>query len=133
MPRMRAVLAAAFAVAEIIPVTASAKDFAIIARDIVPSGEPGGFPVPPGADSQALMYDALTPLFNRVSDAQLPQFFKPETLGTATPGPVRTESVPRAGVTIVRDGFDVPHIHGVTRDDVTWGAGGRWPRTVDCS
>jgi acyl-homoserine lactone acylase PvdQ len=123
LPRMRAVLAAAFAVTVIIPATASAKDFAVIARDIVPSGEPGGFPVPPGADSQALMYDALTPLFNRVTDAQLPQFFKPETLGTATPGPVRTESVPHAGVTIVRDGFDVPHIHGATRDDVTWGTG----------
>jgi acyl-homoserine lactone acylase PvdQ len=129
VPRMRAVLAAAFAVAVTIPAaatisaTASAKDFAIIARDIVPSGEPGSFPVPPGADSQALMYDALTPLAGRVTDVQLSRFFKPETLGTATPGPVRAETVPHAGVTIVRDGFDVPHIYGVTRDDVTWGAG----------
>ena len=69
------------------------------------------------------MYDALTPLFNHVTDAQLPRFFKPETLGMATPGPASREPVPRAGVTITRDGYDVPHICGETRDDVTWGAG----------
>ena len=50
------------------------------------------------------------------------QFFKPETLGIATPGPTTTET-PQAGVTIVRDAYHVAHIHGVTRDDVTWGAG----------
>lgn len=117
------VLAVVTLVAASLPAGAAAKDYAIIARDIVPSGEPGGFPVPAGADSQAKMYDALTPLFNHVSDSQLPQFYKPETLGLATPGPVSSETVPRVGVTITRDGFDVPHIHGVTRDDVTWGAG----------
>jgi acyl-homoserine lactone acylase PvdQ len=118
-----AVLAVAILAAASLPAGAAAKDYAIIARDIVPSGEPGAVPVPPGADSQAKMYDALTPLFNHVSDQQVSQFFKPETLGTATPGPVSTESVPRPGLTITRDGYDVPHIHGVTRDDVTWGAG----------
>ncbi len=105
------------------PSFAVAKDYALIARDIVPSGEPGSLPVPAGATSQALMYDALTPHFNHVTDAQLPQFFKPETLGVATPGPVTSEPVPRAGVTITRDGYDVPHIVGKTHDDVTWGAG----------
>jgi acyl-homoserine lactone acylase PvdQ len=99
------------------------KDYALIARDIIPSGEPGAVPIPAGATTQAQMYDALTPLFNHVSDAQLPQFFKPETLGIATPGPVTNETVPRAGVTITRDSYDVPHVNGVTRDDVTWGAG----------
>jgi acyl-homoserine lactone acylase PvdQ len=123
--RLRAFLGAAIATAAIVPATASARDFAIVARDIVPSGEPGSVPPPAGADRQALMYDALTPQFNHVTDAQLPQFFKPETLGiaAATPGPITTETVPHPGVTIVRDGFDVPHIHGVTRDDVTWAAG----------
>jgi acyl-homoserine lactone acylase PvdQ len=103
--------------------TAAAKDYALIARDIVPSGEPGSVPVPAGATSQAMMYDGLTPLFNHVTAAQISQFFKPETLGVATPGPVSHETVPHAGVTITRDGFDVPHIVGTTRDDVTWGAG----------
>ena len=49
MPRIRAVLAAAFAVAVTIPATASAKDFAIVARDIVPSGERSGSRSVPGA------------------------------------------------------------------------------------
>ncbi len=99
------------------------KDYALIARDIMPSGQYGSIPPPSGATTQAQMYDALTPLFTHVTDAQLPQFFKPMTLGTATPGPVRTETVPRAGVTGTRAASDVPHIVGVTRDDVTWGAG----------
>ena len=33
------------------------------------------------------MYDGLTPLFNRVTAADVNRLFKPETLGTATPGP----------------------------------------------
>jgi acyl-homoserine lactone acylase PvdQ len=106
-----------------VPSFAAAKDYALIARDIVPSGEPGSVPVPAGADRQAMMYDALTPQWGHVTDAQLPQFFKPETLGVATPAPVSNEPVPRPGVTITRDGYDVPHIVGKTRDDVTWGAG----------
>jgi acyl-homoserine lactone acylase PvdQ len=120
--RKPALLAAALAAAFVIPAAASAKDFALVARDIVPSGEFGSVPPPAGADTQARMYNALTPLFNHVTDAQLPQFFKPETLGTATPGPMTTET-PRGGVTIVRDAYDVPHVHGATRDDVTWAAG----------
>ena len=91
--------------------------------DIIPSGQYGSVPPPAGALTQAQMYNALTPMFNHVTDAQLPQFFKPEPINSATPGPVRTEKVPRPGVTIVRDTYDVPHITGVTRDDVTWGAG----------
>lgn len=91
--------------------------------DIIPSGQYGSVPPPAGALTQAQMYNALTPMFNHVTDAQLPQFFKPEPINSATPGPVRTEKVPRPGVTIVRDAYDVPHITGVTRDDVTWGAG----------
>src|SRR5512142_1372850 len=114
-----------FACALTLPATAGATDYAIIARDIVPSGEPGGVPPPAGADSQARLYDGLTPLFSNVTAADVNQFFKPETLGVAaaTPGPVTTEPVPRAGETIVRDAIDVPHIQGVTHDDVTWGVG----------
>ena len=39
------------------------------------------------------------------------------------PGPITTEAVPHAGVTLTRDAFHVPYIRGVTHDDVTWGAG----------
>src|SRR5581483_137833 len=104
--------------------TASAKDYSIIARDIVPSGEYGSVPPPPNADQQARMYDGLTPLFNNVSSSDLNTYFKPEPVGTTgAAGPLTNEPVPQAGVTIQRDAFDVPYITGVTRDDVTWGAG----------
>ncbi len=101
-------------------------DYAIIARDIMPSGEYGSVPTPsmlPAEEKQAQMYNELTPLFDNVTTADLNADFKPEPLGAPSPGPLSTEQVPRTGVTIVRDAFDVPHITGATRDDVTWGAG----------
>ena len=70
------------------------------------------------------MYDALTPLAGNVTDADLLADFKSEKLGTpGSPGPTVVETTPRAGVTIVRDANDVPHIYGVTDDDVVWAAG----------
>ncbi len=123
------VLAAVLAAGAIAPATASAAppaptfaDHAIIARDIIPSGEPGDVPPPAGADQQAKMYNALTPLFNHVTNADLLSDFKSDALGAVGPGPFAKET-PRPGVTIYRDNFDVAHIFGVTRDDVTWGAG----------
>src|SRR4051812_316959 len=103
---------------------AAAKDYAPDALNIIPSGQYGSVPIPNGADQQALMYDGLTPLFDQVTAPDLTKYFKSEALGAAgSPGPTTTESVPRAGVTIVRDAFNVPHITGKTHDDVTWAAG----------
>src|SRR4051794_23427969 len=103
---------------------AAAKDYAPDALNIIPSGQYGSVPIPNGADQQALMYDGLTPLFDQVTAPDLTKYFKSEALGAAgSPGPTTTESVPRKGVTIVRDAFNVPHITGKTHDDVTWGAG----------
>jgi acyl-homoserine lactone acylase PvdQ len=114
-------LAAAFL---IVAVPASAKDYAPDALNIIPSGQYGAFPPPAGADQQALMYDGLTPLFDQVTPADLTKYFKSEALGTAgSPGPTTVEQTPRKGVTLVRDSFNVPHITGKTRDDVTWAAG----------
>jgi hypothetical protein len=104
----------------------TAKDYAIIARDIIPSGQYGDVPTPallPKEEQQAEMYNALTPLFNHVTTADVFDDFKPEPVGSAVSGPLTQESVPHAGVTILLDKYDVPHIYGVTRDDVTWGAG----------
>jgi acyl-homoserine lactone acylase PvdQ len=100
----------------------AASDYAIIARDVVPSGAQGGVPPKPDAGTEAALYDGLTPLFNRVSAADVNRLFKPETLGTATPGPTTSEA-PKSGVSITFDGYHVAHIHGATFDDVTWGAG----------
>ena len=73
---------------------AAAKDYAIIARDIVPSGQYGSVPPPPQADQQAEMYNALTPLFNHVTSQDLLADFKPDYLGGAAVGPFTIETVP---------------------------------------
>ena len=104
--------------------TAAAKDYAPDALNIIPSGQYGSVKIPPGADQQALMYDGLTPLFDQVTAPDLTKYFKSEALGAGgSPGPTSVESTPRKGVKIVRDAFNVPHITGKTRDDVTWAAG----------
>src|SRR3954464_11949163 len=103
---------------------AAAKDYAPDARNIIPSGQYGSVPIPNGADQQAIMYDGLTPLFDQVTPADLTKYFKSEALGAAgSPGPTTVEQTPRAGLKLVRDAFNVPHLTGKTRDDVTWGAG----------
>lgn len=110
-------------VALLLPTSAAAKDYADTALNIIPSGQYGGVPVPPEADQQAKMYDGLTPLFDQVTAQDLTTYFKPETLGTADQCPCREESVPRKGVTIVRDRFNVPHVTGRNRLDLAWAAG----------
>jgi acyl-homoserine lactone acylase PvdQ len=105
-------------------VNTTPADFSGEALNIIPSGQYGGAPVPAGADTQLKMYDALTPLAGNVTDADLLADFKSEKFGTpGSPGPSVVEATPRAGVTIVRDANDVPHIYGVTDDDVVWAAG----------
>src|SRR4051794_32629059 len=103
---------------------AAANDYAAFARNIIPSGQYGSVPIPAGADEQARMYDSLTPLFDRVTAPDLMTAFKSERFGAQPEdGPTRVESVPRAGVTILRDRFNVPHITGKSRDDATWAMG----------
>ena len=120
---MRRLLTVALFLALAAP-AASAQDYAGTALNIIPSGQYGGVPIHPGADVQAKMYDGLTPLFDQVTPADLTTYFKSETLRRrATRARARTEPAPRKGVTLVRDRFNVPHITGKTRDDVTWGAG----------
>src|SRR3954462_7505488 len=120
MFRIAVVAAAALALTA---APAAAQDFAATARNIIPSGQYGSAPPPPGADTQALMYDALTPLFDSVTDADLMSKFKSERFGLGEDGPGTLEALPRAGVTVVRDRFNVPHITGNSRDDVTWAMG----------
>src|SRR3954454_11736693 len=115
-------LSVALFLADVTP--AAANDYAAFARYIIPSGQYGPVPIPAGADEQARMYDSLTPLFDRVTAPDLMTAFKSERFGAQPEdGPTRVESVPRAGVTIVRDRFNVPHITGKSRDDATWAMG----------
>ncbi len=103
--------------------TASAKDYAATSLNIIPSGQWGAIPPPPGADSQALMYDALTPLFNKVSWDDIQQNFKSQGLGIGPDGPGTDEPVPMEGVTITRDKFNVPHVEADTYEGGIWAAG----------
>ena len=68
---------------------ATAKDYSSTALNIIPSGQYGSVPPVPGADTQALMYDALTPLFDNVTDADLMSKFKSESFGLGEDGFVR--------------------------------------------
>ena len=54
--------------------------------------------------------------------ADLTQFYKAETFGVPATDVLKVET-PKPGVTITWDRFGVPHIKGVTYDDVAWGAG----------
>jgi acyl-homoserine lactone acylase PvdQ len=101
----------------------ASNDYAQTALNIIPSGQYGGVPPPPGASTQAQMYDGLTPLFDNVTPADLTQYFKSERFGIDTSGPATTETVPHSGVTIKRDQFNVPHVHASTYDGGIWAAG----------
>jgi acyl-homoserine lactone acylase PvdQ len=111
------------ALAAFAPSAHAVRDFSSTARNIIPSGQWGGVPPVPQADGQAKLYDGLTPLFDDISNGDLNRYFKSERLGTQGQGPLKREPVPRKGVRIIRDRFNVPHIYGKTNDDVTWGAG----------
>ena len=55
-----------------------AKDYARTAFGIVPVRAVRRGPGPARGDDQALMYDALTPLFDQVKPSDLPRTFKSE-------------------------------------------------------
>jgi acyl-homoserine lactone acylase PvdQ len=103
------------------------KDYSQTARNIIPSGQADpGQALLPGVlpnETQAQMYDALTPLFNHVTNADLTTDFKSEKFGTAGQCPCNTEPVPHAGVTIIRDKYDVPHITATTHAGGVWASG----------
>ena len=126
--RFRSVTAACTAVVALalgagVAQAASPADYAQIARNIIPSGQPGGFPFPTGASTQAQMYNALTPLGGKVTTADLFSDFKSEAFGLGTDGPGTTEPVSYPGVTIIRDRFDVPHVTATTHGGGVWAAG----------
>ena len=109
---MGAVLLLLFACADAL--AKAPKDPTIIARNILPSGQYG---VPnPNAATQAEMYNALTPLFDRVTSNDLFTDFKSEKLSVDTDGPTTQEPVPFPGVTLLRDRFNVPHVYASTRE-----------------
>src|SRR3954451_775998 len=115
---MRFSLVAALALLLLIAAPAGAADRIY---NVLPAGEDGGFPTSSHSTDQLPLYDGLTPLAGTVTDADIDRFFKPETLGPI--GDTTVEPTGRPGLTILRDSYGVAHITGVTRDDVSYGAG----------
>jgi acyl-homoserine lactone acylase PvdQ len=104
---------------------ASTGDHALLALNILPPGQGANTPE---LTNQIAMYDGLTPLQGNVTAGDLTKFYKPETLGLG--GAKATHTVkPKAGVTIYRDSFGVPHVYGKTRADTEFGAG--WATAED--
>ena len=89
-----AAMMAAFCLAVAAPANA-VRDYSSTALNIIPSGQWGAVPTPPQANDQAKMYDALTPLFDNVTNADLLRNFKSEKLGIKGQGPMTRERVPR--------------------------------------
>lgn len=91
------------------------------ARYILPPGNYGGLPTTVNSTDQLPLYDALTPLRGHVTDHDIDSYFIPEDFRPV--GPTTEEKTGRPGTTILYDSFGVPHIHGVTRADLAFGAG----------
>jgi acyl-homoserine lactone acylase PvdQ len=108
-------------------VAAPRLDYAGTALNVLPPGESGSLAFPPNSTDQLALYDGLTPLRGQVTNQDLRRFYKSARFGPDGRA-VRTVR-PRAGVTIVRDRWGVPHVTGRTRPDVAFGAG--WATAED--
>jgi acyl-homoserine lactone acylase PvdQ len=104
-------------------------------RNILPEGEAGvdnldqaldyldNGTYPPHWIDQQPLYENLLYAAPKLTDSQIPKYYKDATFGVK-PNDVASTISPRPGVTIVRDkGYGVPHIYGDTHGDVMFGAG----------
>ncbi|WP_372788411.1 penicillin acylase family protein [Paraconexibacter sp.] len=78
--------------------------------------------IPSSFENQRAMFEALPKAGPGVRTSDLGRFFKPAPFGVPAGTPSETIS-PRAGTTITRDAYRVPHVVGTTRANVMWGAG----------
>jgi acyl-homoserine lactone acylase PvdQ len=101
------------------PAGARAPD---VSLNVLAPGESGGLPPDAHSTDQLALYDSLTPLSGRhLSLAQVRSHFKAENFKPI--GATTVEPTPRAGLTIKRDRWNVPHIYGRTRADAYYGLG----------
>jgi acyl-homoserine lactone acylase PvdQ len=98
-----------------------ATDFGRNVYNVLPAGQFGGLPLTKHSSDQLPLYDGLTPLWDQVTAADIPKYFKPERFGVT--GKVERTERPKKGLTIKRDSWGVPHIYGKTRSLVEFGAG----------
>src|SRR3954471_4280831 len=109
------------------PLSSGAPDFSApgAAFNVDPPGQYGGFPpFPSYATDQLNLYDSLTPKFDQVTDADLPNAFKENVFGLGSSPLKRNEPVPgHPDLSIKRDKYEVAHITAPTRPDVMYGIG----------
>src|SRR4051794_4667956 len=77
---------------------------------------------PANADDQLPLYRDLLTGYRTLDDGHLGTYFKDASFGVK-PADVKRTYSPRSDVTIVRDGYGVPHIYGSTRDGAEFGIG----------
>src|SRR5436305_13760348 len=77
---------------------------------------------PPHFADQLPLYEDLPYADPTLTPAQVPRYFKDATFGVRSQDVASVEH-PEAGLTIVRDRYDVPHIYGATRAQTEFGAG----------
>src|SRR3954451_17020134 len=77
---------------------------------------------PANADDQLPLYRDLRTGYRTLDDGHLGTYFKDASFGVK-PADVKRTYSPRSDVTIVRDGYGVPHIYGSTRDGAEFGIG----------
>ncbi|HZU60675.1 MAG TPA: penicillin acylase family protein [Solirubrobacteraceae bacterium] len=78
--------------------------------------------IPPHFADQLPLYANLIYADPTLKPRDIPRFFKDATFGVKAQN-VRSVEHPEAGLTIVRDQWDVPHIYGRTRAQTEFGAG----------
>jgi acyl-homoserine lactone acylase PvdQ len=101
-----------------VPAVAGAAD---TQRYILPPGNYGGLPTTTNSLDQLPLYDALTPLRDNITTADINNFFLPENF--APIGTTHEENTGRPGLRLVYDSYGIPHVYGKTRADVAFGAG----------
>jgi acyl-homoserine lactone acylase PvdQ len=98
------------------------EDFSGGAFDILAPGAEGGLEHGKFATDQGKLYDNLTPHKGNVTQALIERDYLSEKFGVVGT-PLRIEHPPIAGLEIVRDKHDVPHIYGTTRAAAMYGSG----------
>jgi acyl-homoserine lactone acylase PvdQ len=103
------------------PASAARLDFGKQTWNILPPGQSGAIPPDRHSTDQLRFYDALTPMFDKVTAPDIPKTYKSARFGAPKGGKV---TQPKPGVTIRTDRrWGVPHIQGRTRSDVYFGIG----------
>jgi acyl-homoserine lactone acylase PvdQ len=103
------------------PASAARLDFGKQTWNILPAGQSGAVPPDRHSTDQLRLYDALTPLFDKVTARDIPKTFKSARFFAPKGGRVEH---PKRGLKIRTDRrWGVPHIQGRTRSDVFFGIG----------